>query len=124
MENIILKKLNGVAKEYTSSRNLVKNINKKFVNEFKIISCEESGCGYRTVKVLGERNAMYKFKLFEKDNTVEFKLFTDNTTCTASDVFDILKTGKVTVTRDVITIELDDLSSEDMETMLKGLGRR
>ena len=124
MINEILRKLNVVAKEYKTSRNLIKNINKRYFGEFGIASCEESGCGYRVVKVIDKDNKEYKFKLIEKMEQVEFKLFSDKTTCTANDVFDILKTGKVEITKDVIRITLDDLTAEDMETMLRGLGRK
>ena len=124
MENRILKQLNDVAKDYTSSRNLVRNINKKYVNEFKIISCEESGVGYRTIKVLDNTNKEYKYKLFEINNKVEFKLFSSKENYTTADLWDILKTGDIQITPDKITITLTDLSFEDYDIMLKGLGRR
>lgn len=135
MENEILRKLNSIAREYTTSRNLIKNINKRFINELKITSCEESGCGYRVITLvklnnkdsqnyLDKANEVFKFKLFESNNRVEFKLYSSKDNYTSGDVFDILKTGDVKVTKDTITIVLDDLTAEDMEIMLKGLGRR
>ena len=124
MENRILKQLNNVAKDYTSSKNLVRNINKKYTNEFKIISCEESGIGYRTIKVLDSTNKEYKYKLFEANNKVEFKLYSSKDNYTSADLWDILKTGDIQITPDKISITLTNLSFEDYDIMLKGLGRK
>lgn len=124
MEKEILTKLNSVARDYTSSRNLIKNINKRFKDEFVILSCEPSGANYKVVKVSTPDNNNYKYKLVETDNRVEFILFSDKINVTATEIFDILMTGNIKITRDTITIVLDDLTAEDMEIMLKGLGRR
>lgn len=124
MEKEILTKLNSVAKDYTSSRNLIKNINKRFKDEFIILSCEPSGANYKVIKVATPTNSNYKYKLVETDNRVEFKLFSDKTNVTATEIFDILMTGDIKTTKDTITIVLDNLTAEDMEIMLKGLGRR
>lgn len=124
MENEILKKLNEVAKDYQSSKNLIKNINKKYSSMFKIISCEETGVGYRNINVLDNDNKSYKYKLFENNNQVEFKLYSSKETYTTNELWEILKSGKITIAKDFITIELDDLSFEDYDIMLKGLGKR
>lgn len=124
MENKILDQLNLVAKEYTTSRNLIKNINKRYSNEFKIISCEPSGTNYRLVKVMTNDNKEFKYKLCEFENSVEFKLFSDKADYNLKDVCDILKTGDIKILPDSITITLDDLSFNDYDIMMKVLGRR
>ena len=63
MENKILSSLNKVATDYTSSKNLIKNINKRYKDTFKVVSCEESGGGYRLVTVLDIGHNTYKYKL-------------------------------------------------------------
>lgn len=124
MENKILSCLNKVAKEYNSSKNLIKNINKRYKDTFKIISCEESGCGYRVVSVLDIGNNDYKYKLYEKDNQVYFKGIDSKDTYGLEDVMEILRNGESKIGIDTITIELENLSAEDYEIMLKVLGKR
>lgn len=123
MENKILLNLNKVAKEYTSSKNLIRNINKRYQDTFKIVSCEESGCGYRVVSVLDIGNNDYKYKLYEKDNQVFFKSMDSKDSYNLDDVSQVLRGGKIDVKIDSITIVLDDLSMEDYEMMLKVLGK-
>lgn len=123
MENKILLSLNKVAKDYTSSKNLIKNINKRYQDTFKIMSCEESGCGYRVVSVLDIGNNNYKYKLYEKDNQVYFKRMDSKDSYNLDDVSQVLRGGKIDVKIDSITIVLDDLSMEDYGMMLKVLGR-
>lgn len=124
MENDILYKLNKVAKEYTTSKNLIRNINKRYVDTFKIVSCEESGCGYRVVSVLDIGNNSYKYKLYEKDNQVYFKRFDSKDSYSLEDISQILRSGEVQTKIDSITITLTDLSAEDYDIMLKILGKR
>ena len=123
MENKILLSLNKVAKDYTSSKNLIRNINKRYQDTFKIVSCEESGCGYRVVSVLDIGNNDYKYKLYEKDNQVYFKRMDSKDSYNLDDVSQVLRGGKIDVKIDSITIVLDDLSMEDYGMMLKVLGR-
>lgn len=123
MENKILLNLNKVAKDYTSSKNLIRNINKRYQDTFKIVSCEESGCGYRVVSVLDIGNNDYKYKLYEKDNQVYFKRMDSKDSYNLDDVSQVLRGGKIDVKIDSITIVLDDLSMEDYGMMLKVLGR-
>ena len=123
MENKILDQLNAVAKDYTTSRNLIKNINKRYEGEFKIISCEPFA-NYRLTKVVTKDNVEFKYKLCEFENNVEFKLMTDKSDYNLKDVCDILKTGDIKITPDSITITLDDLSFNDYDIMMKVLGRR
>lgn len=124
MENDILYKLNKVAKEYTSSKNLIRNINKRYVDTFKIVSCEESGCGYRVASVLDIGNNSYKYKLYEKDNQVYFKRFDSKDSYSLEDISQILRSGEIETKIDSITITLTDLSAEDYDLMLKILGKR
>ena len=125
MENDILYKLNKVAKEYTTSKNLIRNINKRYVDTFKIVSCEESGCGYRVASVLDIGNNSYKYKLYEKDNQVYFKRIDSKDSYSLEDVSQILRGGEVTeISIDSLTIKLDNLTAEDYEIMLKVLGKR
>ena len=123
MENKILSALNKVAKEYTSSRNLIRNINKRY-QDFKIMKCEESGCGYRVVSILDIGNNDYKYKLFEKDNKVYFKSMDSKDSYSLDDVSQILRSGENDVKMDSITITLNDLTAEDYDIMLKVLGKR
>lgn len=123
MENKILLNLNKVAKDYTSSKNLIRNINKRYQDTFKIVSCEESGCGYRVVSVLDIGNNDYKYKLYEKDNQVYFKRMDSKDSYNLDDVSQVLRGGKIDVKIDSITIVLEDLSMEDYGMMLKVLGR-
>lgn len=124
MENKILLSLNKVAKDYTSSKNLIKNINKRYQDTFKIMSCEESGCGYRVVSVLDIGNNNYKYKLYEKDNQVYFKSMDSKDSYNLDDVSMVLRSGEIEVGIDSITIKLEDLTAEDYEMMLKVLGKR
>lgn len=124
MENKILLSLNKVAKDYTSSKNLIKNINKRYQDTFKIMSCEESGCGYRVISVLDIGNNSYKYKLYEKDNAVYFKRMDSKDSFNLDDVSLVLRGGEVEAGIDSITIKLEDLSMEDYEMMLKVLGKR
>lgn len=124
MENKILLNLNKVAKDYTSSKNLIKNINKRYKDTFKVISCEETGCGYRVVSVLDIGNNTYKYKLYEKDNVVYFKRMDSKDSFNLDDVSLVLRGGEIEVGIDSITIKLDDLTAEDYEMMLKVLGKR
>ena len=124
MENKILLNLNNVAKDYTSSKNLIKNINKRYKDTFKVISCEETGCGYRVVSVLDIGNNTYKYKLYEKDNVVYFKRMDSKDSFNLDDVSLVLRGGEIEVGIDSITIKLDDLTAEDYEMMLKVLGKR
>lgn len=124
MENDILYKLNKVAKEYTTSKNLIRNINKRYVDTFKIVSCEESGCGYRVASVLDIGNNSYKYKLYEKDNQVYFKRFDSKDAYSLEDISQILRSGEVQTKIDSITITLTDLNAEDYDIMLKILGKR
>ena len=124
MENDILYKLNKVAKEYTTSKNLIRNINKRYVDTFKIVSCEESGCGYRVASVLDIGNNSYKYKLYEKDNQVYFKRFDSKDSYSLEDISQILRSGEVQTKIDSITITLTDLNAEDYNIMLKILGKR
>lgn len=124
MENDILYKLNKVAKEYTTSKNLIRNINKRYVDTFKIVSCEESGCGYRVASVLDIGNNSYKYKLYEKDNQVYFKRFDSKDSYSLEDISQILRSGEVQTKIDSITITLTDLNAEDYDIMLKILGKR
>lgn len=124
MENKILLNLNKVAKDYTSSKNLIKNINKRYKDTFKVISCEETGCGYRVVSVLDIGNNTYKYKLYEKDNVVYFKRMDSKDSFNLDDVSLVLRSGEIEVGIDSITIKLDDLTAEDYEMMLKVLGKR
>lgn len=119
MENRILLKLNKVASDYTSSKNLIKNINKRFKDEFKVLSCEESGCGYRLVTVLDIGNNTYKYKLYEKDNTVYFKNENSKDNYSLDDVAQILRSGKNEIGLDTITIKLEDLTAEEYEIIAK-----
>ncbi len=123
METKILKKMNDIAKDYVTSRNLIRNINKRYESDFKITSCEESGVGYRVIKVIDNQNNDYKYKLFENNNRLEFKLFSSQENYSTQDLWDILKTGNIKITKDSIVIELDDLNYEDYDIILKGLGR-
>lgn len=123
MENKILLSLNKVAKDYTSSKNLIKNINKRYQDTFKIMSCEESGCGYRVVSVLDIGNNSYKYKLYEKDNQVYFKRMDSKDSYNLDDVSQVLRGGEIEVGIDSITIKLEDLTAEDYGMMLKVLGR-
>lgn len=123
MENEILSSLNKVAKDYTSSKNLIKNINKRYQDTFKIMSCEESGCGYRVVSVLDIGNNSYKYKLYEKDNQVYFKRIDSKDSYNLDDVSQVLRGGEIEVGIDSITIKLEDLTAEDYGMMLKVLGR-
>lgn len=123
MENEILSSLNKVAKDYTSSKNLIKNINKRYQDTFKIMSCEESGCGYRVVSVLDIGNNSYKYKLYEKDNQVYFKRMDSKDSYNLDDVSQVLRGGEIEVGIDSITIKLEDLTAEDYGMMLKVLGR-
>lgn len=123
MENEILSSLNKVAKDYTSSKNLIKNINKRYQDTFKIMSCEESGCGYRVVSVLDIGNNSYKYKLYEKDNQVYFKRMDSKDSYNLDDVSQVLRSGEIEVGIDSITIKLEDLTAEDYGMMLKVLGR-
>lgn len=124
MENKILLNLNKVAKDYTSSKNLIKNINKRYKDTFKVISCEETGCGYRVVSVLDIGNNTYKYKLYEKDNAVYFKRIDSKDSFNLDDVSQVLRGGEINVGLDTITITLVDLNAEDYEMMLKILGKR
>lgn len=124
MENKILLNLNKVAKDYTSSKNLIKNINKRYQDTFKIMKCEESGCGYRVVSVLDIGNNEYRYKLYEKDNQVYFKRMDSKDSYNLDDVSLVLRGGKIEVGIDSITIKLEDLTAEDYEMMLKVLGKR
>ena len=123
MENKILSSLNKVAKEYTTSRNLIRNINKRYQDTFKIIKCEESGCGYRIIYVLDIGNNDYKFKLFEKDNQVYFKSMDSKDSYGLEDVEQILRSGEIKLGLDTITITLNDLTAEDYEIIKKVLGK-
>lgn len=123
MENKILSSLNKVAKEYTTSRNLIRNINKRYQDTFKIIKCEESGCGYRVIYVLDIGNNDYKFKLFEKDNQVYFKSMDSKDSYGLEDVEQILRSGEIKLGLDTITITLNDLTAEDYEIIKKVLGK-
>lgn len=123
MENKILLSLNKVAKDYTSSKNLIKNINKRYQDTFKIMSCEESGCGYRVVSVLDIGNNSYKYKLYEKDNQVYFKRMDSKDSYNLDDVSQVLRGGEIEVGIDSITIKLEDLTAEDYGMMMKVLGR-
>lgn len=122
MENKILTSLNKVAKEYTSSKNLIKNINKRY-QDFKIIKCEESGCGYRFVSVLDIGNNDYKFKLYEKNNQVYFKSIDSKDSYGLDDVENILRGGDIKLGIDSITITLNDLTAEDYDIIKKVLGK-
>lgn len=123
MENRILLKLNKVASDYTSSKNLIKNINKRFKDEFKVLSCEESGCGYRVVTVLDIGNNTYKYKLYEKDNQVYFKNENSKDNYNLDDVVTILTSGEAKFEIDRIIITLEDLTAEDYGIMSKIFGR-
>lgn len=123
MENKILLSLNKVAKDYTSSKNLIKNINKRYQDTFKIMSCEESGCGYRVISVLDIGNNSYKYKLYEKDNQVYFKRMDSKDSYNLDDVSQVLRGGEIEVGIDSITIKLEDLTAEDYGMMMKVLGR-
>lgn len=123
MENKILSSLNKVAKEYTTSKNLIRNINKRYQDTFKIIKCEESGCGYRVIYVLDIGNNDYKFKLFEKDNQVYFKSMDSKDSYGLEDVEQILRSGEIKLGLDTITITLNDLTAEDYEIIKKVLGK-
>lgn len=119
MENKILLNLNKVAKDYTSSKNLIKNINKRYKDTFKVISCEETGCGYRVVSVLDIGNNTYKYKLYEKDNSVYFKNENSKDNYSLDDLTTILTSGEAKFEIDRITITLEDLSAEDYEIIKK-----
>lgn len=123
MENKILSKLNKVAAEYNSSKNLIKNINKRYKEEFKVISCEETGCGYRVVSVLDIGNNTYKYKLYERDNSVYFKNENSKDNYSLDDLATILTSGEAKFEIDRITITLEDLSAEDYEIIKKIYGR-
>lgn len=123
MENRILSKLNKVAAEYTSSKNLIKNINKRYKEEFKVLSCEETGCGYRLVTVLDIGNNTYKYKLYERDNSVYFKNENSKDNYSLDDLSTILTSGEAKFEIDRITITLEDLSAEDYEIIKKIYGR-
>lgn len=123
MENRILSKLNKVAAEYTSSKNLIKNINKRYKEEFKVLSCEETGCGYRIVTVLDIGNNTYKYKLYERDNSVYFKNENSKDNYSLDDLVTILTSGEAKFEIDRITITLEDLSAEDYEIIKKIYGR-
>lgn len=124
MENKILLSLNKVAKDYTSSKNLIKNINKRYQDTFKVMKCEESGCGYRVVTVLDIGNNEYKYKLYEKDNQVYFKSMDCKDSFNLDDVSQVLRSSEIELGVDSITIKLEDLNAEDYEMMLKVLGKR
>ena len=119
MENKILSSLNRVATDYTSSKNLIKNINKRYKDTFKVVSCEESGCGYRLVTVLDIGNNTYKYKLYEKDNTVYFKNEKSRDNYNLDEVAQILRSGKNEIGLDTITIKLEDLTAEEYEIITK-----
>lgn len=123
MENKILSSLNKVAADYTSSKNLIKNINKRYKDTFKVVSCEESGCGYRLVTVLDIGNNTYKYKLYEKDNQVYFKNENSKDNYSLDDLVTILTSGEAKFEIDRITITLEDLSAEDYEIIKKIYGR-
>ena len=123
MENRILSKLNKVAAEYTSSKNLIKNINKRYKEEFKVLSCEETGCGYRNITVLDIGNNTYKYKLYERDNSVYFKNENSKDNYSLDDLATILTSGEAKFEIDRITITLEDLSAEDYEIIKKIYGR-
>lgn len=123
MENKILLNLNKVASDYTSSKNLIRNINKRYKDTFKIVSCEESGCGYRVVSVLDIGNNDYKYKLYEKDNQVYFKSIDSKDSYNLDDVSQVLRSGEIKLGLDTITITLNDLTAEDYGMMLKVLGK-
>lgn len=119
MENKILSSLNRVATDYTSSKNLIKNINKRYKDTFKVVSCEESGCGYRLVTVLDIGNNTYKYKLYERDNSVYFKNENSKDNYSLDDVEQILRSGKNEIGLDTIIIKLEDLTAEDYEIITK-----
>ena len=119
MENKILSSLNRVATDYTSSKNLIKNINKRYKDTFKVVSCEESVCGYRLVTVLDIGNNTYKYKLYERDNSVYFKNENSKDNYSLDDVEQILRSGKNEIGLDTIIIKLEDLTAEDYEIITK-----
>lgn len=77
-ENEVVIKMNRIARRYETSKNLIKNCRKALEGIIEIVSCEESGKGYRDVKCLDlNTGTEFHLKLIEKDNVVYFDTFND-----------------------------------------------
>ena len=78
-ENLTVMKMNSIARRYETSKNLIKNCRKALEGQTDIISCEESGKGYRDVLCIDlDNNEQFHIKLIEKDGVVYFDTFDDN----------------------------------------------